>query len=68
MRSYLFMLTTRGGNEVFALREIPPRFRVAAAGLPIGGKMDVPAGTLMSLDAGRDIPPMDFAALCEAEI
>ena len=68
MKSYLFLLLTRNGSDTFSLREVPPQYRIAASGLRVGEKMAVPSGALMSLDSGRDIPPGDFAALCEAEI
>jgi hypothetical protein len=68
MKSYLFLLLTRNGSDTFSLREVPPQYRIAASGLRVGEKMAVPAGALMSLDAGRDIPAGDVAALWEAEI
>jgi len=68
MKSYLFLLLTRNGSDTFALREVPPQYRIAASGLRVGEKMAVPAGALMSLDAGRDIPAGDFAALCESQV
>lgn len=67
MKSYLFLLVTRDGSDVFALREIPPQYRIGAASLAVGGKLSVPNGTLYSVDAARDIPVVDFAALCESE-
>lgn len=67
MKSYLFLLLTRNGSDTFSLREVPPKYREAASVLPVGGKLTVPSGALMSLDAGRDIPAGDFAALCEAQ-
>jgi hypothetical protein len=66
--SYLFILVRRDGSDVFSLRELPPAFRVSASKLPVGGTLAVPSGTLYSVDAGKDIPPGDFAALCEAEV
>lgn len=68
MTSYLFLLLTRDGSDTFALREVPPKYRIAASALRVGEKMAVPSGSLMSLDAGRDIPAGDFAALCEARM
>ena len=65
MTSYLFLLTSRDGSEMFSLREIPPKYRQEAAKLAPGNSMNVPAGKLYSMDAGVEIPSGDKAALKE---